>query len=143
MPAGNVNYAWSYPAEGPRPVPLRNPLARRPVARRVLARNPLAGYFLTACCLLSLGSIATVAQTKPATVTCGTCHSDQASIQADTQMGRAAELPGNNPTLQTHPKLTFKSAGYIYTVETRDGQSRYTVSDGTNSITIPIFWSLG
>ncbi len=58
-------------------------------------------------------------------------------------MGRASELPGNNPTLTDHPKMTFKSAGYTYTVETRNGQSRYTVSDGTNSITIPILWALG
>jgi hypothetical protein len=76
-------------------------------------------------------------------VTCATCHADQASTQPDTQMGRAAELPGHNPTLQTHPKLTFQSAGYNYTVETRNGQSKYTVSDGTNSVTIPIQWSLG
>ena len=90
-----------------------------------------------------LGSNAALAQTKPTTITCATCHTDQASGQADTQMGRAAELPGNNPTLTDHPKMTFKSAGYTYTVETRNGQSLYTVSDGTNSITIPILWALG
>jgi hypothetical protein len=107
------------------------------------ARSLLAGYCLTACCLLSLGSIAALAQTKPSTITCATCHADQALGQADTQMGRAAELPGNNPTLTDHPKMTFKSAGYTYTVETRNGQSNYTVSDGANSITIPILWALG
>ena len=40
-----------------------------------------------------------------------------------------------------HPKMTFKSAGYTYTVETRNGQSLYTVSDGAHSITIPILWA--
>jgi hypothetical protein len=58
-------------------------------------------------------------------------------------MGRAAELPGHNPTLETHPKLTFHSGPYTYTVESRDGQSLYTVTDGTRSISIPILWSLG
>ncbi len=64
-------------------------------------------------------------------------------MQAETQMGRAAELPGHNPTLASHPKMTFQSEGYTYTVETVNGQSRYTVSDGTRSIAIPILWSLG
>ena len=90
-----------------------------------------------------LGSTSPSRRPNPATVTCATCHTDQASGQADTQMGRASELPGNNPTLADHPKMTFKSAGYTYTVETRDGQSRYIVSDGTNSIAIPILWALG
>ncbi len=119
-------------------MPLRSALASSPFAPK-----PLAGYFLTACCLLALGSNVALAQTKPTTITCATCHTDQAAGQADTQMGRAAELPGNNPTLTDHPKMTFKSAGYTYTVETRNGQSLYTVSDGTNSITIPILWALG
>jgi hypothetical protein len=85
---------------------------------------------------------ALAAQVKPAAVTCSTCHA-QAISQPDSQMGRAAELPGNNPTLTTHPKLTFESEGYTYTVETKNGQSTYTVSDGNHSITIPILWALG
>ncbi len=88
------------------------------------------------CCLSA------VAQSKPA-VTCATCHQAQTSTQPDSQMGRASELPGHNPTLESHPKMTFRSGAYSYTVETRDGQSRYTVTDGTQSITIPILWALG
>jgi hypothetical protein len=110
---------------------------------------------LTALALATLACVAAAAQAAPGNkrqdnspansqaVTCATCHTEQAAEQADTQMGRAAELPGNNPTLQTHPKLAFQSKGFSYTVETRDGQSRYTVSDGAGSITVPILWSLG
>ena len=100
---------------GARPVPLRNSL-----------QNSLQVYLLFLCCLSA------VAQSKQAAATCATCHPAQASMQPETQMGRAMELPANNSTLRTHPKLTFQSAGYTYTVETRDGQSRYTVSDGAH-----------
>jgi hypothetical protein len=58
-------------------------------------------------------------------------------------MGRAAELPGHNPTLETHPKLTFRSGQYTYAVETRDGRSVYSVTDGAKTISIPILWALG
>jgi Cytochrome c554 and c-prime len=84
-----------------------------------------------------------LAQPKPNAVTCATCHQAQAGTQPDTQMGRAAELPANNTTLKTHPKMSFKSGDYTYTVETRDGHSVYTVSDGSKSIAIPILWALG
>jgi hypothetical protein len=102
--------------------------------------------------LLSFGfffalGLSAAAQTKSppaaAVVTCASCHVTESATQSETQMGRAAELPSSNPTLTTHPKMTFSSQGFTYTVETVNGQSRYTVTDGTRSITIPILWSLG
>ncbi len=96
---------------------------------------------------LLLGTVSALSQSqtaaqKPA-VTCATCHVAQASTQPESQMGRAAELPGHNPTLETHPKLAFRSDGFNYTVETVNGQSRYSVTDGSRIITIPILWALG
>jgi hypothetical protein len=58
-------------------------------------------------------------------------------------MGRALQLPGGNPELSAHPRLTFRSGAYLYTVETHNGQSRYSVSDGTRTITVPILWAMG
>lgn len=83
------------------------------------------------------------AQSKHAPVTCASCHRSQALSQPDTQMGRAMQVPGNNPELAAHPKLTYSLGGYTYTVETRNGQSQYIVSDGTHSISLPILWSMG
>ncbi|WP_348266285.1 multiheme c-type cytochrome [Edaphobacter paludis] len=60
-----------------------------------------------------------------------------------TEMGRALSLPGSNPVLQAHPKLTFAKGGYTYTIETNAGHSTYTVSDGTRTISLPILWSFG
>lgn len=58
-------------------------------------------------------------------------------------MARAMQLAGHDEALAAHPKLTFHRGGYSYTVETRNGQTQYIVSDGSRSITIPVLWSLG
>ena len=64
-------------------------------------------------------------------------------MQPETPMAHALELPGANPVLATHPSLTFHSGLYTWTVETHNGQSTYKVTDGTNTIALPIRWSFG
>jgi len=58
-------------------------------------------------------------------------------------MGRALEPWGASPILISHPRLTFEKFGYTYVVETKDGQSTYSVTDGSQTITLPIRWSFG
>jgi hypothetical protein len=58
-------------------------------------------------------------------------------------MARAIELPGDNPTLKTHPKMAFRRGEYSYSVETIDDKSTYTVTDGTHTVSLPIHWSFG
>jgi hypothetical protein len=53
------------------------------------------------------------------------------------------QVPGGNAELSAHPKLTFRSGSYLYTVETHNGQSRYSVSDGIRTLTLPILWAMG
>lgn len=74
---------------------------------------------------------------------CVRCHAAQASSQPLTPMGRAIELTAENPTLKSHPKMTFRKGAYFYTVETTGGKSTYTVTDGTNTISVPIRWGFG
>ena len=50
---------------------------------------------------------------------------------------------GTSSALQAHPTITLEQNGYTYTVQTKDGKSTYTVTDGTNTLTIPIRWALG
>jgi hypothetical protein len=64
-------------------------------------------------------------------------------MQPETQMGLAMELPGTMAALNSHPKLTFRSGPFFYTIETHDGKSQYTVTDGTTTISVPIVWALG
>ena len=82
-------------------------------------------------------------QTKDIASACSGCHASQSQTQPQTPMGRALQLPGTDPTLNSHPKLTFQKFGFTYAVETKDGQSTYSVTDGTRTITLPIRWSFG
>jgi hypothetical protein len=58
-------------------------------------------------------------------------------------MGLALALPGTNPTLETHPKLTVRKGTYTYTIETHGKESTYSVTDGAHIISSPIHWSFG
>ena len=53
------------------------------------------------------------------------------------------ELDGANPLLADRPDLTVKLGGYTYTVLTRGGHSTYSVTDGTDTVTLPIHWIFG
>jgi hypothetical protein len=52
-------------------------------------------------------------------------------------------LPGENTVLQSHPKLTFRSGPFSYSVETSGAKSEYTVTDGSRTISVPIRWGFG
>ena len=93
--------------------------------------------------LLLLIAIPAFAQQKVDNGACLKCHAKQAFWQPATLMGKAMQVHGKNATLQAHPKLTFSSGRYTYTVQTQGGVSQYTVTDGTESLTLPISWSMG
>jgi hypothetical protein len=71
------------------------------------------------------------------------CHRARSESQPRTPMGRALALPGANSVLKDIPKLTVRKGPYIYTIETHGGESTYSVSDGTRTITLPIHWNFG
>lgn len=79
---------------------------------------------------------------NPASV-CVACHSSQSESQPHTSMGRALQPLESNPILESNPRLAFQKFGYTYLVETKNGQSTYSVSDGSRTITLPIRWSFG
>ncbi|HKW17273.1 MAG TPA: multiheme c-type cytochrome [Terriglobales bacterium] len=58
-------------------------------------------------------------------------------------MARALQAPETDPTLTSHPRLTFQKFGYTYTVQTTGGESTYSVTDGQQTITLPIRWNFG
>jgi len=74
---------------------------------------------------------------------CASCHSAQTMHQAETPMAQAMLLPGENPVFKVHPKLTVRKGSYTYTIETRDGNTLYTVSDDLNTVSLPIRWTIG
>ena len=58
-------------------------------------------------------------------------------------MRHAMEPDGINPMLAGHPDLTVKLGPYTYTVQTRNGHSTYSVTDGNDTLTLPIHWIFG
>jgi len=74
---------------------------------------------------------------------CAGCHASQALAQPDSPMGRAMQWPDANPLFKTHPHLSVRKGSYTYTVETKDGQTMYSVTDGTRTISLPIHWNFG
>jgi hypothetical protein len=58
-------------------------------------------------------------------------------------MGRALQLPGSNSVLKANPKLTWRRGAYAYEVDTRGDKSTYTVTDGHDTVTLPIRWGFG
>lgn len=75
--------------------------------------------------------------------TCASCHKEVSFSQPLTGMGRASQMPGQNETLDRHPDLTFHRGQYYYSVKTHNGETKYTVSNGKQSITIPVLWAMG
>lgn len=109
--------------------------------RRLYILNPT-----TAILALLLAANTAFAQQKQAqdpASACARCHSSQVQTQPNTFMAHALQSPGTNPVLNSKPTLTFQKFGYTYTVETRAGQSTYSVTDGNRTITLPIRWSFG
>jgi hypothetical protein len=74
---------------------------------------------------------------------CATCHDKQGHDQPQTSMAHALELPAGNLVLQEHPRLTFRRGLYTWTVERHGDSYTYSVTDGTNTISLPIVWALG
>jgi hypothetical protein len=58
-------------------------------------------------------------------------------------MGIGLQLPADQTVLKQHSGLTFQANGYKYVVESKDGVNIYTVSDGTNSLALPIRYAFG
>ncbi|MGA9670046.1 MAG: multiheme c-type cytochrome [Terracidiphilus sp.] len=103
---------------------------------------PALVYLL--CALPSAHSIfAQSRQSSASSPTCATCHVGVATSYVHAPMRHALESPDANPVLDTHPNLTLVKDGYTYTVATKDGHSTYTVTDGKDSLTLPIRWMFG
>lgn len=58
-------------------------------------------------------------------------------------MGHALETVADCTILREHSKLTFRRGQYAYEITRQGDKSIYSVSDGTNTITVPIAWAFG
>lgn len=74
---------------------------------------------------------------------CLRCHRAQTAHQAETPMAHALLLTRANPLFQSNPKLTAHQGKFTYTISTENSNTTYTVSDGSQSLTVPIRWTFG
>jgi hypothetical protein len=97
-------------------------------------------YGLLLCLLLPA---ATVAQTDPvAPGACARCHVE-ALTQPNTYMAHALETVEKCKVLNEHPLLSTTVGKYTYRIERKGTESEYSVTDGTNTVTMPIAWAMG
>ena len=73
---------------------------------------------------------------------CAKCHAEARS-QPSTNMARALETVEECRILIDHPLLTAIVGKYSYRIERKGNQSIYSVTDGANTITMPIRWAMG
>src|ERR1700733_6933031 len=107
-----------------------------------LRLRPRSPRLLISLLLISLSAVAQASR-KQHGVTCATCHEEQALPQPATQMAHAMETAQHNNVLARHPSLTFRKDGYLYSVVTKNGHSVYAVSDGRQTVSVPIVWAMG
>jgi hypothetical protein len=74
---------------------------------------------------------------------CAACHREEARLQPKTAMGIGILLPADQAVLKAHSPLTIESHGYKYVIESKDGVNTYTVSDGKDSLALPIHYAFG
>jgi len=73
---------------------------------------------------------------------CAKCHSE-GRMQPATHMAHALEGVERARILIDHPVLTATYGRYSYRIERTGNQSLYSVTDGQNTMTLPIRWAMG
>ncbi|MGB6725605.1 MAG: multiheme c-type cytochrome [Terracidiphilus sp.] len=102
------------------------------------------GAFMGAASLvLALVPAAAQREAPAHAVTCAKCHQRVADFYTHSPMRHAMADEGANAGLAAHPNLSVQKNGYAYTVQTKNGESTYTVSNGTDTISLPIRWAMG
>ena len=73
---------------------------------------------------------------------CALCHM-QARTQPATSMAHGLETVEECKVLSAHPLLTVTAGKYSYRIERHGDESSYSVSDGVETLTMPIRWAMG
>jgi hypothetical protein len=101
---------------------------------------PMKRYALLLCLLLPAATLAQTESAAPAA--CAKCHVE-ALTQPSTFMAHALESVDKSTVLIEHPTLTATVGTYSYRIERRGDESEYSVTDGTDTVTMPIRWAMG
>jgi Cytochrome c554 and c-prime len=74
---------------------------------------------------------------------CGECHKKHFASHGHSGMAMAMEPVASSKVLSENPQLTMRVGPYSYEIKREGKQSFYTVTDGKNTISLPIIYAFG
>jgi len=74
---------------------------------------------------------------------CSQCHKKQVAPYSESAMGMAMEAVTDSRVLAANPDLVFRNGPYSYAIKRKDRQSFYRVTDGKETLTVPILYAFG
>jgi hypothetical protein len=74
---------------------------------------------------------------------CAECHKKASTVFAKTGMSLAMEPVNESAVLTENPKLTLQIGPYSYEIKRQGKQSLYSVTDGKDTMSVPIEYALG
>ena len=74
---------------------------------------------------------------------CAECHKKFFGSYGTTGMSQAMETIGSSKVLSENPKLTMQVGPYTYGIKREGRQSFYSVTDGKDTISLPILYAFG
>ncbi len=92
---------------------------------------------------LALPSLAAAASAAAGDAACISCHAVQTARYRATPMAQALAKVERCDILIRHPNLPFQEGPYKSRITRQGDRSILTVSDGTESLTVPLLWAFG
>ena len=74
---------------------------------------------------------------------CAECHTSKVKTQTNTHMARALFATEKADVLRDNPKLSYRQGKYNYLLARDGNNTTYAVSDGVNTLSVPIFYVFG
>lgn len=86
---------------------------------------------------------ATVVVAKTNSLTCATCHAKQVQSYPGNGMSHALMTAAESQVLRANPRLSVKKEIWSYAIKREGNRSLYTVTDGRETVTVPLEWAFG
>ena len=74
---------------------------------------------------------------------CAECHKTIAAAHSSSGMARALQTAADAPVLKANPLMKIRMGSYSYEIKRDNNQSIYSVTDGKETISVPILYSFG
>jgi hypothetical protein len=94
-------------------------------------------------CLAALVCFAAANVAYAGALTCASCHTAEAHSFPGNAMSHALETVAQSDILRAHPSLMVKKDSHSYKIERQGERSIYTVSDGRETLSVPLAWAFG